>query len=163
MIHARRLDEAIAQLRKTIEMDTGFAYGHRALGTALELQGKIPDAIAEYQKAISLGDDVPAPALLAHLYGSTGRREEAIAILEQLMARREHGFADPYWFAIAYLGLGDREHALASLEQAYNERSGDDLSNIRVEAMLDPLQGDPRFEALAEKIMPAREFHGSAK
>ena len=163
MIHARRLDEAIAQLRKTIEMDAGFAYGHRALGTALELQGKIPDAIAEYQKAISLGDDVPAPALLAHLYGSTGRREEAIAILEQLMARREHGFADPYWFAIAYLGLGDREHALGSLEEAYNERSGDDLSNIRVEAMLDPLHGDPRFEALAEKIMPAREFHGSAK
>jgi hypothetical protein len=24
--------------------------------------------------------------------------------------------------------------------------------------MLDPLRGDPRFEALAEKILPAREF-----
>jgi adenylate cyclase len=29
--------------------------------------------------------------------------------------------------------------------------------------LLIPLHGDPRYEALAEKIMPAREFHGSLK
>ncbi|MEO6970387.1 MAG: tetratricopeptide repeat protein [Chthoniobacterales bacterium] len=158
MIHARRLDEAIVQLRKTIEMDAGFAYAHRTLGLALELQGKTQEAIAEYERAIALGDDAPAPAMLAHLYGSIGRRDEATKILEQLQARRERGYVDPYWFAIVYLGLGDREHAMASLEQAYADRSGDDLSNIRVDAIFDPLRGDPRFEALEEKIVPASEF-----
>ena len=29
---------------------------------------------------------------------------------------------------------------------------------IRVDPLLAPLHGDPRFEALAEKIVPAREF-----
>jgi hypothetical protein len=29
--------------------------------------------------------------------------------------------------------------------------------------MLEDLRGDPRFEALAEKIVPAREFHASSK
>ena len=45
-----------------------------------------------------------------------------------------------------------------SLEQSYDDRSRDDLSNIRVDQMFDPLHGDPRFEALADKIVPAREF-----
>jgi len=33
-----------------------------------------------------------------------------------------------------------------------------DLGPIRVDPLLTPLHGDPRFEALAEKIVPAREF-----
>ena len=163
LIRARRLDEAIVQLRKTMEMDASFAYAHRTLGVALELQGKTEEAIAEYQKAISLGEDVPAPALLAHAYGSIGRRDEVRKILGQLTARRERGYVDPYWFAIAHLGLGDKARAIDSLEQGYAERSGDDLSNIRVDQMFAPLQGDPRFEALAEKIVPAREFKGAVR
>ncbi len=158
MIHARRLDEAIVQLRKTIEMGGGFAYAHRTLGLALELQGKIPDAIAEYQKAITLGDDVSAPAMLGHLYGTIGRKDEATKILGQLQARSERGYVDPYWLAIVYLGLDDRERALASLEQGYADRNGDVLSYIRIDPFLEPLRGDPHFEALAEKIVPAREF-----
>ncbi len=158
LIHARRLDEAIVQLRKTIELDATFAYAHRILGLALELKGKTREAIAEYKKSISLGDDVPGPAQLAHLYGKIGRRDEAPAILAQLKARRERGYVDPYWFAIVYLGLGDSAQAIAALEQSYADGSGDDLSNIRVEQMFDPLHGNPRFEALAEKIVPTAVF-----
>ncbi len=163
LIHARRLDEAIVQLRKTIELDASFAYAHRTLGLALEQQGKTQEAMPEYQKSISLGDEVPGPAQLAHLYGKIGRRDEATAILAQLKARRERGYVDPYWFALVYLGLGDSAQAIAALEQFYADGSGDDLSNIRVEQMFDSLHGDPRFEALAEKVMPAREFRGSKK
>lgn len=163
LIHARRLDEAIVQLRKTIELDASFAYAHRTLGLALEQQGKTQEAMPEYQKSISLGDEVPGPAQLAHLYGKIGRRDEATAILAQLKARRERGYVDPYWFALVYLGLGDSAQAIAALEQSYADGSGDDLSNIRVEQMFDSLHGDPRFEALAEKVMPAREFRGSKK
>lgn len=40
LIHARRFDEAIAHMHRTIEMDASFSYAHRTLGLALELQGK---------------------------------------------------------------------------------------------------------------------------
>ncbi|MEO7167347.1 MAG: tetratricopeptide repeat protein, partial [Chthoniobacterales bacterium] len=163
LIDARRLDEAIVQLRKTIEMDASFSYAHRLLGLALSLQGKSGEAIAEYEKAISLGEDVPAPAMLGHLYGTLGRREEATKILRQLQAENERRYVDPFWLAIVYVGLGDREHALAALEQGYAGRNGDELSFLRIDPFLDPLRDDPRFEALAEKIVPAREFAQTAR
>jgi tetratricopeptide (TPR) repeat protein len=56
-IHAGRLDEAIAQLRKTVEMDSAFYYARYSLALALELKGLIPEAVAEYQKTISINDD----------------------------------------------------------------------------------------------------------
>ncbi len=163
LIHARRFDEAIAQLHKTIEMDGEFAYAHRTLGMALELAGQTDGAIAEYEKAISLGENVPAAATLGHLYGMTGRKDAATKILRQLQAESERRYVDPFWLALVYVGLDDRDHALAALEQGYAGRNGDELGYIRIDAFFDPLRSDPRFQALAEKIVPAREFRASAK
>jgi TolB-like protein/Tfp pilus assembly protein PilF len=162
LIQAGRLDEAIVQLRKTIEMDPGFAFAHRTLGQAFELKGQIPQAMAEYQKAIALGEAPTGLGLLGHLYGTIGRKNEATKILGQLRAIRERNYFDPYNLAIVYLGLGDREQALTALEQSFDERNGTQLELIRIDPFLDPLHGDPRFEALAEKIMPAREFAKAA-
>jgi len=44
------------------------------------------------------------------------------------------------------------------LEQGYHDRNGYELSSVRVDPFLAPLREDPRFEALAEKIVPARQF-----
>jgi TolB-like protein len=161
-LHARRYDEAIAQLRKTVDMDGGFYYARYTLGTALELKGSNPEAIAEYQKAIALSDDSFPKGLLGHIYGTSARRDEAMQILEQLRKRREQRYTDAYSLAIVYLGLGDHNEALNWLEQGYRDRDGFDMGPIRVDPLLAPLHSDPRFEALAEKISPAREFGPTA-
>ena len=129
----------------------------RTLGLALELKGQIPEAMAEYEKAIALSDDPIPKAFLGHLYGTIGQREEAMKILAQLKEARQHRYIDAYSLAIVSLGLGDRDQALSWLEQGFQERSPW-LTNIRIDPLLKPLHGDPRFEALAEKIVPAREF-----
>jgi len=61
------------------------------------------------------------------------------------------------------LGLDDKTEALHWLEESYRERDGDSIGVIRVDPLLDPLRDDPRFEALAEKIVPEREFRGASK
>ena len=157
-IHLGRLDEAIAQLRKTVEMDGGFYYARYGLGLALELKGDIPEAIAEYQKAIAITEDPVPLGMLGRLYAAQGRKDEAQKILQQLRQRREQHYTAAYSLALVYLGMGDHNEALNWLEQGYQERDGFNIGPIRVDPLLAPLRGDPRFEALAEKIVPAREF-----
>jgi TolB-like protein/Tfp pilus assembly protein PilF len=160
---ARRYDEAITQLRKTLEMDPGFYYAHVNLGWALEAKRDLEEALSEYQKARALNDDPFVLGLLGRAYASSGNKPEALKILEQLKEVSRQRYVSAYSFVVVYLGLGDKEEALRWLEQAYQDRAGNDIAWIRVDSLVDPLRGDPRFEALAEKIVPAREFRGSSK
>jgi TolB-like protein/Flp pilus assembly protein TadD len=162
-IHLGRLDEAITQLRKTVEMDAAFYYARYALALALELKGAIPEAIAEYQKTINITEDPVPLGMLGRLYAMHGRKDEAQQILQQLRQRREQRYTAAYSLALVYLGLGDRTEALNWLEQGYRDHDGFNIGPIRVDPLLAPLHGDPRFEALAEKIAPASQFRGASK
>jgi TolB-like protein/Tfp pilus assembly protein PilF len=155
---ARRYDEAIAQLRKTIEMEPRSYLAHYYLGEALQLKGQMLDAIAEYRKAVELDDDPFALALLGQSYARAGRRDEANKILTQLNQEGKARYVDAYGIGLVFLGMGDKNRAMDELERAYRENDGGDIYNIRIDPMLDDLRGNPRFEVLAEKIIPAREF-----
>jgi TolB-like protein/Tfp pilus assembly protein PilF len=161
-IHAGRLDEAIMQLRKTMEMDSSFYTARCHYGCALELKGKIPEAIEQYEEAAAITDDPIAVGLLGHLYAVVDRKDEARKILERLRQLRTQHYTAAYTLALVTLGLGDRSEALDWLEQSYRERDGNYIGYIRIDPLLAPLHGDPRFEALAEKIVPAREFANPA-
>jgi Flp pilus assembly protein TadD len=124
----------------------------------LELQGKIPEAIAQYEKAAALTDDPIPRGALGRIYGVAGRKNEAQKILEQLRQLRGQHYTAAYSLALVALGLGDKTEALHWLEEAYRERDGDSIGVIRVDPLLISLHGDPRFEALAEKIVSAAEF-----
>lgn len=160
---ARRYDEAIAQHRKTLEMDPGFYFARFGLGEALAAKGALGEAISEYQKARALNDDPYVLALLGNAYARSGKRTEALKILDQLKELSGQRYVNAYSFALVYLGLGDKEEALRWLDQSYQDRAGSDVGWIRVDSLVDSLRGDPRFEAIAEKIVPAREFRGSSK
>ena len=149
---ARRYDAAIEQLRKTVEMDPRFYYAHWNLGQALEVKGLVDEASAEYEKAIALDDDPLSPGLLAHLYAKIGKKDKALQLLERLRETSQRRYVTPYIFAIIHLGLGEKEQAMGFLEKTYEDRDGYNLAFIKVDPFLDPLRGDPRFEALVEKI-----------
>jgi hypothetical protein len=55
--------------------------------------------------------------------------------------------------AFLYTHLGEHAQAIDYLERAYQERAGDMLY-LRVEPSLDPLRGDPRFQALIQRMSP---------
>jgi TolB-like protein/Flp pilus assembly protein TadD len=161
--YARRYDEAIAQLRKTLEMDPGYYYAHVNLGQVFAGKRAFDEAISEYQKARALNDDPFVLGLLGHAYASAGNKSEALKILEQLKEASKQRYVSLYSFAMVYLALGDKQEALRWLEQSYQDRAGADIGWIRVDSLVDPLRGDPRFEAIAEKIVPAAEFGDKAK
>jgi len=55
--------------------------------------------------------------------------------------------------ALVYLATGNKEEALRWLEHSYADRDGANLSWINVEPLLAPLHGEPRFEALVQKVV----------
>ena len=150
---ARRYDEAIAQMRKTIEIDSRFYLAHYYLGEALQLKGQLADAIAEYRKAVELDDDPFALALLGQAYARAGQRDEAQKILARLTEEAKSRYVSAYGVALMFIGLGDKEQAMDALERAFREGAGNDIISIKVDPILDDLRGQPRFEALAQKIL----------
>jgi TolB-like protein/Tfp pilus assembly protein PilF len=160
--NARRYDEAIAQLRKTLEIDPRFYLARYYLGEALQMKGQLTAAIAEYRAAVELNDDPLPLALLGQAYARAGQRDEARKILVRLTEEAKSRYVSQYSFALVLLGLGDKEGAMDALERAYGNGEGGDVGIIRVDPFLDDLRGQPRFEALAEKILPARVFAKAA-
>jgi hypothetical protein len=54
--------------------------------------------------------------------------------------------------ALLYLSLNNKDEALRWLEQGFEERDGSNICWIKVDPLLEPLHGDPRFEALVQKV-----------
>ena len=151
--YARRYDEAMAQLKKAIELDPAFFYSRQILGTVLQAKGDLPGAIAEFEKARQLSGDPMHLVLLAVAKTKMGDKsiaQQALAELDRTNRDRQ-GLA--YDHALLYIGIGNKEEALHWLEQSYADRDGANLSWINVEPMLDPLRGEPRFEALVQKVI----------
>jgi TolB-like protein/Flp pilus assembly protein TadD len=154
--NARRYDEAEAQVRKTLEMDANFFLAHFYLGCVLKLKGRVAQAIPEFQKAFDLNHDLYALAMLGQAYARNGQTEEARKVLAQINEEAKSRYVAPYALALAFLGLGEKERALAELERAYQTQDTNYLFVIKTDPLLDDLRGDPRFEALVQKVVGAK-------
>jgi hypothetical protein len=77
--------------------------------------------------------------------------DEAVDIVRQLEAQARQEFVRGYLSALIYAGLGDKTKAIDYLKREYLNHGNIDPTGIRVDAILDGLRGDPRFEALMER------------
>jgi len=55
-----------------------------------------------------------------------------------------------------HMALGEKDKAIEWLERSYQEGAGLDLIFLKVDPMLDPLQKEPRFQALVAKVFATR-------
>ncbi len=154
---AGHYDEAIPQLQKTLRMDPDFYYAHWNLGQALELKGRTDEAIAEYKKATALNDDPLPLALLGRLYGNLGRKDEAQKILARLHEIAKERYVSFYSFAVVEMGLGEKQEAIRLLERAYEDHNGYDIAFIKTDPLLNPLRGEPAFQALVAKVFSPKD------
>jgi TolB-like protein/Tfp pilus assembly protein PilF len=155
--NARRYDEAEAQARKTLEIDPRFFLAHNYLGLAFQFKGNLNKAIPEYQQTLQLNDDPYALAMLGQAYARNGQKDEAQKILERLKEEAKSRYVSPYAWALLYNGLGDRQRAIDELDLAYQTGDTNYLFVIKADPSLDELRGDPRFDALVEKIVGGKK------
>ena len=149
---AHRLDEAEAQARKTLEIDPRFFLAHYYLGGVRQAKGQLPEAISEFRQAFDLNGDFYSLAMLGQAYARAGNKAEAQKILARLNEESKSRHVAPYAWALLYLGLGDKNRALDELETAYQGGDTNYLFMLKVDPSFDDLRGQPRFEALVQKI-----------
>ncbi len=150
---ARQYQSCAAEAVNLERIDPTFP-GAQALRGLVYLQtGSYDEAVSRFERALSLSHgDMPVWSLarLGCAYSRSGRRDEALHILDQLLGATDQ-YISPYAVAFLYTSLDNRNKAFEWLEKAYAERNPM-LAFLRVEPMLDPLRSDPRFRALLRRV-----------
>jgi serine/threonine protein kinase/tetratricopeptide (TPR) repeat protein len=153
--NARRYIEAIAQSRKTLELDSTFHRAHYWLGLSYEQLSRPADAIRELENTVAHSPISLYRGALGHAYAVAGQREKALRVLRELQAQSRSSYVSPFDIATVYAGLGDRTKTLEYLEKAYQGRVPY-LVYLAVDPHFDRFRADSRFRDLVHRIgLPA--------
>jgi tetratricopeptide (TPR) repeat protein len=110
------------------------------------------EAIAEFRMAVEYDPKNPQSlANLGHAYALSGQQAQARKVLADLQERSKKGYVSPWDMAVVYVGLGESEKALASLQQGYETHTYP-LIFLNVDPRFDSLRSEPRFQALVRRI-----------
>ena len=144
---SRHYAEAIPPLQKAIQLAPNVSRARTTLGQVLTLLGRFPEAEAEFRQAPP--NDIYRLTGEAILFAKQGNR----AASDQALAHATQVFGDQasYQYAEIYAQRGDKERAFAWLDRAWTIHDPG-LTNLRVDAWLDPIRSDPRFDALLRKM-----------
>lgn len=148
---ARRYYEAEEYFENVLKIEPTYAIGHQAYGINLIKQDRVPEAVAELEKARDLESSPRILAVLSYAYAKAGRRDEALKIIADLNDIKSRRYVSPFSLAIAQLGLDQKDEALRLLEDAYRERS-DTMAILDVYPLLDALKSDARFIELKNRV-----------
>jgi len=88
---------------------------------------------------------------LALWLAKSGKRDEALKLLGELKLAANKGYVQNWAFALAYIGIGDKEEALNWLEKGMTDRS-EYASYFAISPELDELRDEPRFKAMLKRM-----------
>ena len=147
----RQYDEAARQLTKTLDMDPKFAPAQRAIEATFAQNGMFKEAVGERQKVLTLSGNPDLAASIGEDFNASGYPGVLKSWLEGLKEIAKRGYVSSYNMALIYARLGDRNQALASLEQAYHDRDSN-LTYVKVEPAFDDVRSDPRFQKIVQQL-----------
>lgn len=150
LVCARRYDEAAAELQSALSVDVHNTEARFSLGIVEVLRGNVQRAIEIYRALPQENPDFRAA--LAHALGVAGETEAARLIIHDLeLASEATSYIPPFWLAVAQIGLGALDAALASLSRACDDPD-DSLLAVKVFAIFDPIRHRPEFETVLRRM-----------
>jgi tetratricopeptide (TPR) repeat protein len=143
---AGRYDAAIGSLRTLLSLSPNQGGAHYQLGIALMLKGDALAALAEFEQEKS---EIWRMIGLPMAYCALGRKTEADATLNALIAKYEKDWS--YNIAYVYAFCGEADRAFEWLDKAVAYRDPG-LGEIVVENLFDKIHSDPRWLPVLRKI-----------
>jgi tetratricopeptide (TPR) repeat protein len=121
-------------------------------GIIAAVTGRYGDAVPRLERAAADSARAVEPlAMLGWVHALAGRREPAREIQAGLQDPVPGRYVSSYWLAFLAEALGDRRAAFAALDRAVAERAPE-LVDLRIDARMDRLRVDRRFDALARRV-----------
>ncbi len=151
LVFARRYDEGIAQYKRTLSLNPDFSLVHWGLATPYAAKGALPEAVAATRKYLETGHDPVAKGYLGQYLAKSGRRDEALKLVDELEQKSTQQYVPSISFALIYIGLGDNDKAFTWLEKEVSER-GAAARWLAVLPELDDVRFDPRFKAMLKRL-----------
>jgi FimV-like protein len=109
-------------LRKVEEENTNLPSVHFWLSLVHILGSRYSEAIEETKKEVVADSNDPGAKLdLAYAYSEAGQRDDAVRVLEEVLASKE-GYYSPCSVAAVMLSLGREKEGLDWMERALVER-----------------------------------------
>jgi len=151
LVEAYRADEAMKYAQASLEMDPNFVDTILAVGHIHRQKGELDQSITEFEKARELSQSRPdVLAFLGNAYALAGKTGKAVDLIAELKTKVAKDVSS-YQLAKIYVGLGEKDKALAALEKAYRARSSWIIA-LKAEPIFDSLDNEPRFQKLLMSI-----------
>jgi tetratricopeptide (TPR) repeat protein len=154
---ARRYDQALDQLRKTLELEPNYGPAHEWLGNTYEQKGMPKEAVAEWVTALKDRGQTERASNLEHIYATSGFAAAVQYLGQQQLKDVEEqskraGYVAPAEYVLAYTRLGNKAEALNWLDQAVEVRDRLALE-FKVNPLFDSLRNEQRFQAALQRIV----------
>jgi len=154
---SNRMDEAISHGQRVIEISPDAFGGYWLLAAAYLCKALTRESLEAHQKSLSLGGGSIVLSSLGRSYGVSGKRDEALEIVDRLVGLKKQRYVPSLDIARVFLGLGDNDRAFEWLEKAFEERNGElvflnQITTIDAWPSEHDVRKDPRYEALTKRI-----------
>ncbi len=151
--YARKYEQAHYHLDRAIAMNPTAEESYRVQGLILTFQKQFPAAERVLREAVALapGRGSYTRATLAYSLAAAGDTSYARQLAVELEERLNSEYVSPVELALVHIALGDKEKALDWTERAIDERRGW-AAYLRVHPIVDSLRGEPRFDALVQRM-----------
>ena len=118
-----RMPETINQCKKTIELEPAAGTAYAVLTLAYAQSGKHAETLRAAEDAIRVANNPSGLATTARALAQIGEKTKANQVLNQALEKAREHYVCRFLVATAYTGLGENEKALASLQEAFLQRS----------------------------------------
>jgi DNA-binding winged helix-turn-helix (wHTH) protein/tetratricopeptide (TPR) repeat protein len=149
---SRDFDGAIERFKAATELDASFHNARWGLGWAYIWKGSFDESVENFEKAMTIsGGGAEIIAGLAHAKARSGSQAEALGLLAELEELASHRYVPPFYLALVYAGLGDKDKAFEFLDRACDERF-EWMLQFKVDPVWDFLRSDARYPDLLRRI-----------
>jgi len=150
LYYARRYDSALEHYRKIIDKSPDWAAEiYSSIGDVYYQKGMPAEAVKNWQRSVTLAGQVQGAVLMRAYEGTglAGYLEESLAAAKK---RAQRVKVSPLEFASLYARMGDKDHAIAWLAKAVEERNP--WLYLKAEPQYDILRPDSRFKDLLSRL-----------